>query len=498
MRGAAIVIAALSFAAAPALAQSAAPRTTHDARDLPTKRLGPADFQKLARQAAAAYASGEYDAAERALREQLAAQPDNTSVRYNLALCLGAAGKDADAAATLLEVIDGGFSNLARIEREPALRGAREDDRIAALRGDWPAVLNRQRDNVLALAREDFPGCKREVIDDDLRIVILSSHSAQAVERTRRDLARVASWASWLSAGGKADVPDPWVVVVLPPKPEFRAWAARSFGALARGSFSQVGGSYDNARKRLVALDAGPTLRHEFVHILQFRAGERLGQEYPIWILEGIASLAEDMDPARDGLSPAQSWRTNIARRSLKSGVLAGFADLAAMNQTQFQQPRPLVNYAAARAFFLFLNSEGRLPAFWKDYASGGYEEDRTGVTSIERVLEMNARDVQTRFETWLRLLPDVNEEVPPGGASLGADVEAREGEGVVISAVVGNKPNGLRRRDVLQEIDGRPIRDIGELIRVLGNYHPGTRVPVVVQRGNSEVEVELELRAAR
>ena len=60
-------------------------------------------------------------------------------------------------------------------------------------------------------------------------------------------------------------------------------------------------GRYRHSRRELIATDAGMTLQHEIVHAFHHNHMDMLGQEHPIWIQEGIASLFESIDISEDG-----------------------------------------------------------------------------------------------------------------------------------------------------------------------------------------------------
>ena len=70
--------------------------------------------------------------------------------------------------------------------------------------------------------------------------------------------------------------------------------------------------------------------------------------------------------------------------------------------------------------------------------------------------------------------------------------------EGVVIAQV---KPNsaaaeaGLRQGDVIIAIDGKPLKGIAQVNRLLGSKNPGTKVKVTYIRARQEYSVEVVLK---
>ncbi|MBI1190786.1 MAG: PDZ domain-containing protein [Tepidisphaera sp.] len=83
-----------------------------------------------------------------------------------------------------------------------------------------------------------------------------------------------------------------------------------------------------------------------------------------------------------------------------------------------------------------------------------------------------------------MRSLPAVPEEIRSGAASLGLEVDAGSGEGpVVLSFDRRTGAQGLHINDVITAIDGKPVRDMSELVRVLSGYKPGDEVEVSYRR---------------
>ena len=87
------------------------------------------------------------------------------------------------------------------------------------------------------------------------------------------------------------------------------------------------------------------------------------------------------------------------------------------------------------------------------------------------------------RFKVTLGLMPDVT------GASTVPGLRA--------DIVMPGKPAyaaGLRSGDVIQEIDGKPVKDINEYMERLAELQPGTTIPVKVLRGEETLVFEVQL----
>jgi S1-C subfamily serine protease len=99
-----------------------------------------------------------------------------------------------------------------------------------------------------------------------------------------------------------------------------------------------------------------------------------------------------------------------------------------------------------------------------------------------------------------------VSEQVGRGRANLPVNVGPGGGDGPVviddgIAAFLGGKDpasrQGLRPRDVIVAVDGKPVADLSDLARVLGEKDEGETVEVVVRRRGERVSVRVRLVGA-
>jgi hypothetical protein len=87
------------------------------------------------------------------------------------------------------------------------------------------------------------------------------------------------------------------------------------------------------------------------------------------------------------------------------------------------------------------------------------------------------------KFKVTLGLMPDV----------MGASSKP----GLRADIVVAGKPAhnaGIRSGDIIQEIDGKPLKDINEYMERLAELQPGTTIPVKVLRGEETIVFEVHL----
>lgn len=477
-------------------------------------KADPADVD-LEGRAIAALRAGEWDKAEELLRRQIDLGQGRFVPYYNMA-CVRSTRGDVDGAHEwLVKALERGFCDLRQLRRDPYLAAYRRDERFAAIEAGWGRFLQRRIETDVAAAKDLFGGSLVESRDDRLRLVYLSSYDEKAFVEARADVERVAAWCDehlWpgLMREDEASL-DAWVMVALPAREAFVRWTLAEFGPAAISGFGAVGGMYVHDEKRLVSQDLGATLRHEFFHVQHWRHMTRLGQRHPAYVQEGLGSLVEDFEVQTDGrIRIVPSWRTNIAKRREHGGTLMTIKELAGLAPERFTGSRPLANYAMARTLFMFVHERGLLRA-WYEHYTGHFLADPSGLKSFEAVFGKPAAEIQKEYRAWVRALPEVAEEIQRGMASLGVEIEAGEGDGVRVSGITtGAEDQRIRRRpttlagvqgelrvgDVMRSIEGKPTREMAELVRVLSGFKPGDEVRIEVRRGRRLEEVRVKLTA--
>ncbi|MFO0858663.1 MAG: PDZ domain-containing protein [Phycisphaerales bacterium] len=472
----------------------------------------------IARQAEVAFAAADFAKGEALLRQQCDLEPESWIPRHNLAIALAMQDKQVEAAAMLKEAIEMGFFDLRGLQRTRPLEKAAAMAPIDEWIKDWPAVLERQAQRTLANLQEALGPGAEITRDDDHRVIYATWADPRSFERAHTELRSLTTWANTELFAGIADGPDydkkldPIIVVALPPRNRFQKWINARFGNVDGNSLTQIGGAYEHLQVRLVSMDLGTSLRHEFFHGLHWRVCHRLGQRHPIWLQEGLASLVEDMDGLEGGKAnaapakPVPSWRTNTAKRQSRGSGMLSLDDMIAVTPEAFNSQRPLAKYAQVRAFFLFLYQRGQLSPFLKTYCTDnehGFAVDQSGKKALEHIFGKDTKELDKQFRAWLKDLPEVSEEVKPGQASLNISIESGNGDGVIVvdmpvggtkSAAAAAGVSTIRIGDVIMSIEGRATRDTAELIRVLGDFQPGQKVTVTLRRDGVERDVPVTL----
>lgn len=497
----ALAIAILSFTLTSALRAQPSPKPA-PAREAPSSTPNAdreRDSDRLQDEALAAYRAGDFATSETKLREQCKIDPSNFVPFYNLACTRAAQGEHADALEWLKKAIGKGFVDVVQLEKDPALAGVRALPEFKALMDRWGAILEKHRDANLTLAKSHFPLARQSHLDEALRLSYLSAFDEHSFNSAREELTKLADWGNTklfpglLDAGASAR--DPWVVVILPAREDYQKWAVGVFGPGVLQGLSTVGGNYDQDSKRLVAQDLGPTLRHEFFHVLHWRSMSRLNQRHPLWVMEGLCSLVEDYDVIDGAISPVPSWRTNTVKRMERTRLIIPFREFAKKPNSAFRAERRMGMYAQSRAIFLYLWQKGKLADWYARYTKD-FTRDQSGVDALEQTLGMTAEDFDKDFKSWIRALPEVPERLKSGMASLGVEADAGGGEGPIVASP-GRARAGLAQGDVITALDGQPTRDLPELLRRLGSLRPGQTVAVSIRRGGKHMTLPVPLVAA-
>jgi len=460
---------------------------------------------ELERKVFTAFAKSDHAAAEAALRELIPLDADNFVHWYNLACALAMQGRVDEAVKMLQQSIAHGFADLRQLQTDPNLNSVRPLESYKTIVSGWDQFLDRRIDTTLDQARLVFGGegsSARYAIEKDetLRLAYVTAFDPTLFKQSKEEIARLTScWNALvlpadepLRTGGAPDRKPPWVLVILPARSDYARWASRRFGE----NWQNIGGNYSHDSKQLVAQDLGATVRHEYWHVLHWRHMDQLGQRHPIWIMEGLCSLVEDIEPDGDSSFRAlPSWRTNMARRLNKGGMLTPWDVLFAMDQKRFIASRPLAYYAQARAIFVYLSVRGKLRTWYTEYVRA-FDEDPTGRIAFERAFERPLKETERDFRAWLRELPDVAEVVGQGEANLPFDIGPGTGDGPTIDSLPTGKARdaGFRMRDVITAINGTPVRDLNDLARVLGELQPGAIVEIAYRRGGKHGAAKIAL----
>jgi hypothetical protein len=455
--------------------------------------------------------AGNYAQAARLLEALAKESPQDPIISYNLACAHAMAGASALAESALQRSLELGFTDFYRLLNDPNLASLKDSDTLKAITLGWndlqdAAISARLENYRKTLALGPFSSSYTTAKSADLRLAFFAAVDPKILADIQVELATLQrSWQTQVLADAPTSAPsqelsqtqskakpdaqaqanskpDPWVLVYLPTPPHFDSWARKTVGV--RAEFT--GGIYNNHQQQLVAKGPGPTLRHEFFHVLHWRHMARLGQIHPTWISEGLCSLAEDW---RDD-KPLHSTRSNNARRVIELRAWIGLEKFMQAKPTDFHTSRSLANYAMARMFFMYLHEKNKLAAWYAQYCLD-FSADPTGIRTTEKIFAKPISAIDKDFVAWVKESPKVPDINDVGLPRIPADIDVH-GVGVTIaSAQLGL---GLIPGDVITHINDQPTADLSELARELAKYKPRQQVTLTIVRNRQKVTVNVRL----
>ncbi len=427
--------------------------------------------------------------AKRLLTDLIAQSPSDWALHYNLA-CVHALSGDPDLALNALEEsISLGYTDFDHLAADPHLRSLHDIRRFQIILAARPDILDARAKADLDAAIEALGPRYRTLQDPALRLNYVCAMDQTALDSARAEIAKVARWAGvevWQpEKDQELALMSPWVTVILATPEDYVKFVP----------IPGVGGVYDHDRRMLVAQDIGPSLRHEFMHLLHYRRMMRLGQRHSFWLQEGLGALPEDFTGERPGVS----WRTNILRRLARHNALASWDELFAMRKERFTTLRPVANYAQARGVFLFLSERGKLREWMSAYERAvGEGSEGAERVAFERVFGEPMGVTERAYRVWAKELAPVAERLGMGDASLGVVVGPGEGDGPRVEAVEDERGFSPGQRlwagDVISAVGGVSTPTMQELVEALSAYSAGDEVEVSVRRGKKRETVRVRL----
>lgn len=440
---------------------------------------------QLTRQAIQYIRQRDWNRAEAVLDEALGFVPEDPVNLYNLA-CVKSQRGQPDIAVEILErAAAAGFSDFVLITRDPDLAPLRALPRFKALVEQKDQWQRRAAERVVVGLKARFGDGYAYEIDPEHKLIFATNVDAETLVELKETLAAQAR-------GQLRDLfshrPEAYVSVVVP--------SARDYRKIMR--FTNVGGAYFDATKTLVAQRVGDVMRHEFTHALHAADRAPLGQEHAAWVVEGLGVLYESSEKlfVEDGdviVPLADNGRLPSASAAAKRKSLIPLVRLLAMTPGEFLK-RPNLTYAQSGALMLFLRDRGQLRSFYDAYKQT-FDADPTGAAALERASGMGLAEFESAWAKWLLDRPPT----PFFGAAalfLGARVAPVKG-GMTVISVAPSGPAadaGLEPRDVILEVNGKPVADYAALRPALGAYKPGKMIIVRVRRGAEELDVPVKL----
>lgn len=155
-------------------------------------------------------------------------------------------------------------------------------------------------------------------------------------------------------------------------------------------------GYYSSRHKALIMNIAtgGGTLVHEIVHPFI----EANFPACPAWFNEGLGSLYEQCGEVDGHIHGFTNWRLPGLQRAIRAGEVPSFKTLLEMNGQTFYGEDKGVNYAQARYLCYYLQEQGLLTKFYREFLAA-QKHDPSGYKTLQKVL--GERDMDAFQEKW-------------------------------------------------------------------------------------------------
>jgi hypothetical protein len=457
--------------AAPATAPTTAPATgpaTAPAVDLQARGQRIAE---LTREAIRLATAGKPAEAEPVLKEALKLDPANPTNLYNLACVLALTERPESALICLERAAECGWDDFVHLQRDPDLKSLRDLPRYQALLARKDEYQQKAAERALAGLKKHFGDDYRYELDAERKLIFATNVDAPTLEALKKWLVAqsVSQWADLFE-----HKPDQYIGVVVPSAADYRK-IVRVPG---------VGGFYNDNGKVLIAQRLGQTITHEFTHALHAADRAPLGQDHPIWIAEGLASMYEAARFEGDKLVPRDNFRLGYLQGAVKVKRLIPLDKLLTMSQKDFVAKANLA-YGAASSVMLYLYEQGKLREFYEAYKAS-YDDDPTGRKALEQVTGQSLPAFEKAWMTWMINRPPVPTDTGKDGVVMGLRLGDAT-DGLRVDNVVPGGPAfkaGVKAGDVVVGLGDAELRDPQSFFPTLVQFKPGEQVVLKVRRG--------------
>ncbi len=244
-----------------------------------------------------------------------------------------------------------------------------------------------------ALVREKLPGRGFSALVQPPFIVLGDEDAAAVRERARGTV-------KWATDKLKADYfrKDPAEIIAVwlfKDKDSYERCATALFGSKPFTPY----GYYSEQNRALVMNIAtgGGTLVHEMVHPFVHADFP----ECPAWFNEGMGSLYEQCGEKRGHIYGYPNWRLPGLQKAIEAGSLPSFKELTGTTTDEFYGKDKGTNYAQARYLCYYLQEQGKLVDFYKDFREN-VKKDSSGYETLKKALgEKDDEGMQAFQKKW-------------------------------------------------------------------------------------------------
>jgi hypothetical protein len=467
--------------AAPALAQGViAWREPSGAATQPTQ-MDRNRAMNYARESISFIEANDLTGAEAKLRQAIAILPDKAVWHYNLA-CILVARKQNDAAMQSLQrATELGFSDFTILENDADLKPLHELAAYQNLLAHKKEICQKAAERSLADLKSRFGADYLYEVDEDQKLIFATN-----IDRATLDALK-----TWLHAQAKSQgellfshKSDEFIRVVVPSLADYRKLVRQ------RG----VMGIYEDETRTLLAERMGQVMTHEFTHALHAADQRALGQEHPVWLREGLASMYEAGEFENGQLIPADNFRLAFIQSAARRHALIPLEKLLALTTRDFVN-NPNLAYGESSSLLLYLYDRKLLRKYYDAYKAS-YRSDPSGGGALEAVAGMNLTDLQAAWTQWMLARKSPQLIPAAGGPYLGVHFGDAI-DGLKVSMVLPAGPGakaGMQLGDVIVGLNDREVRDYASFAPLLGAHKVGEEITLKVRREGKYIDVPVTL----
>ena len=328
-------------------------------------------------------------AAAELIERHIELHPADSVMLYNAACVQCRLGALDRSAAYFIKAVKSGFGDISHARRDPDLRALRGHPVFRAIVDASTAA-----DEMLARRRMDAwrrqfgdAGYRYEV-DTSRRLIIVSSLDEAAHADMRGMLERQTDHLEQTLFSG----PRAHVLVIIPNREDAADLLRRK----------HVWGLYNHRRRELVTRGHPRAVRHELAHAIHHGHMDAVGQDHPLWIQEGLASLYENYEFLDDGtVRFLRNDRSEQVQTLAANEWLMTWSELVGLQPTAMRKEAYRA-YPQLRSVMRFIADEGHLESWYRSYVEG-FDADPTGVKAIELAFGQPIELVEAAWRRWLR-----------------------------------------------------------------------------------------------
>ncbi|MFH1422098.1 MAG: DUF1570 domain-containing protein, partial [Planctomycetota bacterium] len=313
---------------------------------------------------------------------------------YNVSCAYSLTGEIEKAIRYLEDSIEAGFLDFGHMQRDVDLDNIRKtlafEDLMIHKEQYMRIGASKQLSSLKNLLGKDYVF----EIDRTRKLVFAVSGNQKLLEMIKNEIDTLsdALWGTLFM-----NRPAYFLVIIYPNKEDCLKFLGKDSG---------IGGYYNDFDKRLVCSEIGNEkggiLRHEFTHALHYADMSVRSQfRHPMWIAEGLATCFECSEIKDGKIYPIPSTRVGPLKEMMYKNEVIPFESLMKYDYVNFMK-KAEYTYAEVRYIIYYLFEKGKLLEWYETYCNL-YNEDPTGILSLEKILGKKIEEIEKEWIAWAK-----------------------------------------------------------------------------------------------